>query len=100
MKRSVLVRHNIPFITKHKCKRCSAKLCRRTRKSDGEQFYGCSMYPSCTYTENYYALVEGCECEDEDLDSYDEDIDRSLEGDEYLDEDLDPLFIDVFGELF
>lgn len=30
-----------------KCPRCGASMVRRTRKTDGKSFYGCSNYPTC-----------------------------------------------------
>ncbi len=43
------------------CKQCGSKMKVRTRRSDGAQFYGCSSYPTCQYTQPF---VEGPTDED------------------------------------
>lgn len=40
------------------CPKCGSPLTLRIRKSDKHEFWGCSQYPSCRYTEPLPACLE------------------------------------------
>ena len=43
------------FVIAYSCPKCGEDLARRTRRSDGNPFLGCTGYPSCRFTAPYDA---------------------------------------------